>query len=124
MIFEFASQIVNDSVKKLRNIMVSDQTNGPYGSKELKLTICRLNSKRLEDYLEQKDNCNSALTLRYFLLWLELDELKKQKSNCHVFAGDEINLLPTNDACSTNLSGLFCHFFIFSNIFTGCLISY
>ena len=85
MIFEFASQVVNDSVKKLKNIMESDQTNGPYGGKELKLTICRLNSKRLEDYLEQKDNCNSALTLRYFLLWLELDELKKQNSNCHVF---------------------------------------
>ena len=80
------------------------------GCKDVKLSVCRLNSKLLEDYWRQKDNefgCNSALALRYFLLSLELDELKKQKSKCHVFRSDEVNLLPSMDSCSTSKSGLF-----------------
>ena len=84
------------------------------GCKDVKLSVCRLNSKLLEDYWKQKDNelgCNSALALRYFLLSLELDELKKQKSKCHVFSSDEVNLLPSMDSCSTRKSGLFQSFF-------------
>ena len=85
------------------------------GSKDVKLSVCRLNSKLLEDYWRQKDNefgCHSALTLRYFLLSLELDELKKQKSKCHVFSSDEVNLLPSMDSCSTSKSGLFQSIFL------------
>ena len=80
------------------------------GCKDVKLSVCRLNSKLLEDYWRQKDSefgCNSALALRYFLLSVELDELKKQKSKCHVFRSDEVNLLPSMDSCSTSKSGLF-----------------
>ena len=78
------------------------------GCKDVKLSVCRLNSKLLEDYWRQKDNefgCNSALALRYFLLSVELEELKKQKSKCHVFRSDEVNLLPSMDSCSTSKSG-------------------
>ena len=91
--------------------MESDQLGSSLPNKELKLPMYRLNSKLLEDYLNQI-GCNNALSLRYFLLCLELDELKKQKSKSRVFQGDEINLLPSIDSCSNTNSGLFCEFFI------------
>ena len=91
--------------------MESDQLGSSLPNKELKLPMYRLNSKLLEDYLNQI-GCNSALSLRYFLLCLELDELKKQKSNYHVFQEDEVNLLPSIDSCSNTNSGLFCEFFV------------
>ena len=91
-----------------------EESSKSNGCKDLKLSVCRLNSKLLEDYWKQKDNefgFNSALTLRYFLLSLELDELKKQKSKCHVFHSDEVNLLPSMDSCSTSKSGFFLAIF-------------
>ena len=91
-----------------------EESSKSNGCKDLKLSVCRLNSKLLEDYWKQKENefgFNSALTLRYFLLSLELDELKKQKSKCHVFHSDEVNLLPSMDSCSTSKSGVFSSYF-------------
>lgn len=66
-------------------------------TREVKLKICRLDSKLLEEYLEMKDSEISALKLRYFLLCLELESLKKAEKNL-IFQADEINLLPLNDS--------------------------
>ena len=101
-------------VKNFIEIMNLEQSSESNGCKDVKLSLSRLNPKLLKDYLLQKDDecgCNSALTLRYFLLSLELDELKKQKNKCHVLHSDEINLLPSLDSCSPSKSGLFYLFF-------------
>ena len=98
--------------------MLSSSSNSGSGqspisnAQNMKISLCRINNDLLENYLNAQDSCSTSLDMRYHLLLLELDEIRRfrecQKKYACVFSQREINLLPFCDDVQRQSS----HYFI------------
>ena len=93
--------LLNDNTNENLVHMISKTMHSISSHPDLRLSICRINPVLLNTYIEEQDNL-LPMDLRYQLLLIELDELKRfrkwrQKDN-YVFNESMANLLPLCDS--------------------------
>ena len=92
---------LNDKANENLVHMISKTMHSISSHPDLRLSLCRINPVLLNKYIEEQDNL-LPMDLRYQLLLIELDELKRfrewRQNDNYVFNESMVNLLPLCDS--------------------------